>query len=298
MAKHIWGLVGPTASGKTAAALALAQRMGGEILCMDSMQVYRGMDIGTAKPTPAERALVPHHLLDLCGPEEPFSVSDWLSACEKALETVRVPILCGGTGLYLDALSWRQSFGGAPGDERIRKRLKDLAAEKGNEALHALLRAADPVMAARLHPNDVRRVIRALEVRELTGRSLSDFAAREADTRWDFTLFAIDYPRAELYARIDRRVDEMVRLGLGEEVRALLEKGVGRECTSMQGIGYKETADCLRGLLSPEEAVSLIKLRTRHYAKRQLTWFRRDARITWLTPEQAERLPETIRFGG
>ncbi len=291
MAKHIVGLVGPTASGKTALALALAERHGGTVLCMDSMQVYRGMDIGTAKPTPEEQRRVPHRLLDLCEPRDPFTVTQWLAECEKALSETDRPILCGGTGLYLDALSFRQSFGGAPADEGLRERYKALAAERGRKHLHALLSKADPAMAARLHPNDERRVIRALEVFELTGRSLADFAQKEPDARWTFTLYAVDLPRAELYARIDRRVDDMFRLGLMEEVRALLERGVQRDCTSMQGLGYKETADCLAGRISLPEAVTLIKTRTRHYAKRQLTWFRRDPRIRWLTPQEACALP-------
>ncbi len=298
MKKRIWGLVGPTASGKTDTALALAEALGGEILCMDSMQVYRGMDIGTAKPTAQERASVPHHLLDLCPPEAPFTVTDWLSACEKTLETVSVPILCGGTGLYLDALSYRQAFGGAPGDEEVRGRLKALSLEHGRGYLHSLLRERDPAMADRLHPNDERRVIRALEVRELTGKSLSEYEKREEDPRWEMRLYAVDWPREALYARIGLRVDRMVRQGLVREVRALTERGVGMGCTSMQGIGYKETCEYLRGALSLEEAVSLIKLRTRHYAKRQWTWFRRDPRITWLTPEEAAALPDKIRFGG
>lgn len=283
MKKRVIGIVGPTASGKTALSLPVAQRLGGHIVCMDSMQVYRGMDIGTAKPTQEERALVPHHLLDILSPNEAFSVTRYADLARPLLDNLPVPMLVGGTGLYLEALSRPMDFGRVSGDEALRAKYHALAEKDGPEAVHALLQKADPPTAARLHPNDLRRVIRALEVYDLTGVPLS---AREKEpppeSPWDFQLYAIDWPRDMLYARVEARVDAMMKAGLLDEVRALRNAGVAPDCQSMQGLGYKELWPVIEGKAALDEAVSLIKLRTRHYAKRQLTWFRRDGRITWI----------------
>lgn len=294
MSKLILALVGPTASGKSAVALCLAALCGGEILCMDSMQVYRGCDIGTAKPTKAEQSQVPHHLLDICDPEDNFSVSDYQEQCEPLLHSVHVPILVGGTGLYLDSLMYRQRFGGAKADEALRAYYHRLADDHGKETLHDLLRQKDPAAAERLHPNDVRRVIRALEVLEATGRSITEENGRELRDDLRFLLYAIDRPRENLYARINRRVDQMIEDGLEAEVRALWERGVPKEATAIQGLGYKEFYDCFAGKCTREDARVTIKTRTRHYAKRQLTWFRRIPEITWLPPEQPQALARKI----
>ena len=288
MKKRIIGIVGPTASGKTALSLPVAGALGGEILCMDSMQIYRGMDIGTAKPTAAERAAVPHHLLDVLAPDESFSVTQYADLARPLLDGVSVPILVGGTGLYLQALSQPMDFGQVPGDEALRAKYHEMAQRQGAGAVHALLQRVDPATAARLHPNDLRRVIRALEVYDLTGAPISLKRAQEPpESPWDFQLYAVDWPRDELYARVERRVDEMMAEGLLEEVRALREAGVSPQCQSMQGLGYKELWPVISGEMPLSEAVARIKLRTRHYAKRQLTWFRRDERIIWI-PARAD----------
>ncbi len=281
--KTVYAVVGPTASGKTVLSLTLAQRIGGEILCMDSMQVYRRMNIGTAKPTPAEQAAIPHHLLDLVEPDEAFTVSDYEAAARPMLDALPVPLLVGGTGLYLEALSTRSSFGTVAGDEALRQQLHRVAEREGVNALHARLAACDPVSAARIHPNDVRRVVRALEVYTLTGRPFSQLTVRQTDDRYRFCLIGIDLPREALYRRINARVEQMMAQGLLKEVRALRDSGVPEDAQAMQGLGYKELYAYLDGEMSLDAAVSLIQMRTRHYAKRQLTWFRRDDRIHWLS---------------
>ena len=276
-------ITGPTATGKTALGVCLGERLGGEVVSADSMQLYRHMDIGTAKPTKGEQALVPHHLMDIREPGDSFTVTQYSEEARKVLESVSVPILVGGTGLYLQALSQPMDYGTVSGDEEIRRKYHEIADTQGNEALHAILKRKDPVSAAKLHPNDVRRVVRALEVFDLTGQPLSRQAAPDPDaSEWDFRLYAVDWPRETLYHRVDRRVDAMIRDGLPEEVEVLLRSGVSPDCQAMQGLGYKELIPVLAGEMTLEDAVSLIKLRTRHYAKRQLTWFRRDKSIRWL----------------
>ncbi len=281
--KAVYGLVGPTASGKTALSLRLVQAVRGEILCMDSMQIYRGMDIGTAKPTAEERAVAPHHLLDIADPAQPFSVTEYTALARPLLDSVAAPILVGGTGFYLRGLSQPMDFGYVRGSQEIRDRYERMAAQEGVQAVHDRLRAADPASADRLHPNDLRRVIRALEVFELTGERFSEQKPPDpADAPWRFILFALDWPRETLYRRIDARVDVMLAQGLTDEVRRLLERGVPADAQAMQGIGYKELIPVLNGEMPLAEAADLIRLRSRHYAKRQLTWFRADPRIRWI----------------
>ena len=283
MKKLVIGIVGPTASGKTALSLLVGQRLGGDILCMDSMQIYQGMDIGTAKPTKEEQALVPHHLHSFLNPNETFSVSQYAQVARKEIERIATPILVGGTGMYLQALSLPMDYGAVGGNEEIRRKYHKIADTQGVGALHRLLEKADPASAVRLHPNDVRRVVRALEVYDLTGRPLSAQQMPKAeDAPYDFRLYALDLARDALYSRVDQRVDRMVAEGLLEEVKKLRESGVPADAQSMQGLGYKELLPVLRGEMALPEAVSLIKLRTRHYAKRQLTWFKRDERIRWI----------------
>lgn len=283
MKKRVIGIVGPTASGKTALSLLVGKRLGGDILCMDSMQIYKGMDIGTAKPTKEEQAVVPHHLHSFLAPTESFSVSQYAEKAREVIDRVNVPILVGGTGMYLQSLSLPMDYGAVGGDEGIRKHYHEIADTQGAEALHRILERVDPASAARLHPNDIRRVVRALEVYDLTGTPLS--AQRmpgPEDAPYDFQLYALDMPREILYSRVDQRVDQMMRDGLLDEVKRLKDSGVPADAQSMQGLGYKELLPVLDGKASLEEAVSLIKLRTRHYAKRQLTWFKRDERIRWI----------------
>ena len=281
--KRVIGIVGPTASGKTALSLLVARRLRGEIICMDSMQLYRGMDIGTAKPTREERAQSPHHMLDILNPDEAFSVSQYAVMARELIEQISVPLLVGGTGMYLQALSLPMDYGQVGGDEGIREKYHAIAREQGQDALHALLQKVDPLSAARLHPHDERRVVRALEVYDLTGVPLSRQKMPEAeDSPYDFQLYALELPRDVLYDRVNRRVDVMIAQGLLDEVRTLMAGGLSPEAQSMQGLGYKEMLPVLNGEQSLAEAAALLKLRTRHYAKRQLTWFKRDGRIRWL----------------
>lgn len=282
-------ITGPTASGKTAAALDLAERIGGEVVAMDSMTVYRGMDIGTAKPTAAERARVPHHLIDELDPWDGATVAWWLAraeaACAAVLQRGRVPLIVGGTPFYLKALL-HGLFPGPPGDPELRRRLESEAKQEGNAALHARLSEIDPRTAARLHPNDIRRVVRALEVHAVTGRPISAW-----QTTWDTPAFAgpnapgpppariravlLELPRQILYDRINQRVGAMLAAGWRDEVRRLrgLPRPPGKEAS--QAVGYRELLDELDGRgPGPEAVADLIRTRTRQFAKRQLTWFR------------------------
>ncbi|MBR2053687.1 MAG: tRNA (adenosine(37)-N6)-dimethylallyltransferase MiaA [Clostridia bacterium] len=287
MKKKIIGIVGPTASGKTALSLPLARQLSGHILCMDSMQVYTHMDIGTAKPTKEEQATVPHHLLDIVSPLDNFTVSQYAAWAKPLMDTLACPILVGGTGLYLQAVSQSMAFGQVGSDDVLREKYHKMAEVEGNRAVHRILEQIDPQSAARLHENDLRRVIRAIEVYELTGIPLSQQPQpTPEDEPYRFFLYAYDIPRPVMYDRCDKRVDQMIRDGLVDEVKNLLSMGVTEEHPSMQGLGYKEIIPYIKGNLSLEEAVSLIKLRTRHFAKRQMTWFRRDQRIQWLPWEE------------
>ena len=283
MKKRVIAIVGPTASGKTALSLLAAQMLGAEILCMDSMQIYRGMDIGTAKPTKEELALVPHHLHSFLDPRESFSVPQYAQMARELIERLPIPMLVGGTGMYLQSLSLPMDYGAVGCDEAIRKKYHDIAETLGAEELHRRLEKVDPVSAARLHPNDVRRVVRALEVYELTGKPLSSQKMPSAEEcPWDFQIYALDLPRETMYSRVNQRVLAMMKVGLLDEVRRIRNSGVPADAQSMQGLGYKELRCCLEGKMPLDEAVTLIQTRTRHYAKRQLTWFRRDDRIKWI----------------
>lgn len=291
----IAALVGPTGVGKTRAALAVCHALDAEIVSMDSMQVYRGMDIGTAKPTPHERSAAPHHLIDVANPREPFTVADYRRLAFEAIEDIRargrLPLLVGGTGLYLNAVSYEMRMGESGADEALRAELRRITEEPGGrERLHARLAQVDPESAKRLHPNDVRRVVRALEIYETSGRekSAQDDAQREGP--YNVLVYGLSLPRETMYARIDARVDEMLRAGLEGEVRALLQAGVEpkREGGAMQAIGYKEMAAALSGEISMEQAVFLIKRNSRRYAKRQWTWFRHDPRTRWFDWTQYE----------
>ena len=277
MSNKIVVVAGPTATGKTRLGIELAQALGGEIVSADSMQVYRGMDIGTAKADAAERAAAPHHMLDVVEPSESYSVARYAEearrVCEELLARGRMPIVVGGTGLYIDALIDGRDFAEFEGDKRLRTELSALYDAEGGEALLRMLGAFDPERAAKLHPGDRRRIIRAIEIYRLTGETATahDLATRQRPKRFDA-------------ARIDRRVEDMVAAGLFEEVEGLLEGGLSADCTAMQAIGYKEAAQHLRGELSRDEAIALIQQGSRRYAKRQITWFGRweDAlRILW-----------------
>lgn len=289
MKQRILAVVGPTASGKTALSLALDRVLPIEIVCMDSMQIYRGMDIGTAKPTKAEQAAVPHHMLDIVHFDSEYSVAayrrDAMAVIEGVIARGHVPVLVGGTGLYLRSLLMPLTYGQTGSDEAVRRRFELLAQTEGAEALHQRLQRVDAVTAARLHPNDVRRVVRALEVYEVTGRPFSmQVMPDKADGPYDIWIYGILWDRAALYERINRRVDAMMAMGLTDEVAALAAQGASEGMQSMQGIGYKELLPVVRGEAEQKQAVDLIKQRTRNYAKRQVTWFQKEA-VTWLAPD-------------
>ncbi len=297
-------LTGPTATGKTALGVALAKKLGGEVVSADSMQIYRGMDIGTAKPSAEETDGVPHHMFDVAEPEEAFSVSRYVEMAAASVDDVfargRQPILVGGTNLYIDSLLSGRDFA-RKDDGSLRERIGAEYDALGGEAMRARLAEVDPERAAKLAPGDRRRIVRALEIYELTGKTISEHDAetKKIPPRYQSVRFALNFAdREDLYARIDRRVDAMLEAGLADEVRALLKRGVPPEATAMQAIGYKETAEALRGQCTLAEAVERIKLGSRRYAKRQLTWLRRDGELRWIVwqkePEIARGLEEIL----
>lgn len=282
-------ITGPTASGKTALSIALAQRLRTEIISSDSMQIYREMDIGTAKPTAAEQAAVPHHMIDIVDPGEPFSVARYVELADRCAQTLlqagKIPLVVGGTGLYLDALIEGSAFPGDETDHSIREKYEQMAREQGNEAVHARLQQVDPVAAERLHPNNLKRVIRALEVFEQTGLTLDAFNQQNKRPEPKYQAIKIGLcpsNREILYGRINQRVDQMLKEGLLEEAGHLFREGK-LTGTAAQAIGYKELADYFSGNGSLEECVEILKRRTRNYAKRQLTWIKRDPTVFWLT---------------
>ncbi len=291
MKQRIIIILGPTATGKSALAMEAALGLGGEIINADSMQVYRHMDIGTAKPGQEERERIRHHLIDIVDPCEQYTAGrfrmDATRAIEKITERGHLSIVAGGTGLYIRALT-EGLFDGPSGDRSIREELLEEARLRGRKGLHEMLREVDPESARAIHPNNTKRVIRALEVFRLSGRPISAFH-REALP--DAPLFValkigLTMERPLLYERIDRRVEEMIQDGLVEETEGLLKRGYDEKCGAMGGLGYKECLAYLRGHITLEEAIRLIKRNTRHYAKRQMTWFRRDLGIKWFNPGQ------------
>ncbi|MBR0365904.1 MAG: tRNA (adenosine(37)-N6)-dimethylallyltransferase MiaA [Clostridia bacterium] len=281
-------VAGATASGKTRLAIDIAKSVDGEIVSADSMQIYKYMDIGTAKPTPSEREERPHYLIDFVEPDAEFSVADYTELAHEVIAQItargKMPVMCGGTGLYINSVINDISFGEVETDYALRDELTELARRRGGEYMIELLSGFDPVSAARLHPNNIRRVIRAIEFYRLTGVPISEHQemTKRAVSRYEPIMFCIDHPRQELYERINRRVDMMFEAGLIEEVRRLMEMGYGRDLNSMQGIGYKEIIGFFNGECTFDEAKDAIKQGSRRYAKRQLTWFRRDDRIIWL----------------
>lgn len=279
---------GPTCSGKTLVGIELAKRFGGEIISADSQQVYKGLDIGTAKPGEQERQGIEHHLIDIVEPNEQFDVSMFVSAAERAIDKIikkgKVPIVVGGTGLYIKGLC-RGLAASPPKDPAIRSELTETQEEKGTAHLYELLKKVDPASAERLKVNDKQRIIRALEVYRLTGHSITDFHKGHGfnDERYDAIKIGLNLDRNELYKRINERVDRMVKEGLEAEVRAIMLK-FGMDAPALKAVGYKDIRD-LNGAPLNEETVALIKQNSRNYAKRQLTWFRRDNSIKWLPPQ-------------
>ena len=299
-------IAGPTASGKTALAVELAKELHGEVVSCDSMQVYRRMNIGTAKPTPEEMQGIPHHMLDVAEPWEDFSVSRYCEMAAPIVEDIlsrrKTAIIAGGTGLYMDSLIRGNAFAPFP-STGVRERLEAQADAEGMEAMLAWLRSLDPDSAARLHLSDRKRILRALEVYLETGETITAHNRRTQalPPRFRPLWLGLDFAdRGELYRRIDLRVDEMLRQGLLEEIRELLASGIPPKCTAMQAIGYKEFVDSLQRSLPVEQAVEEVKKSSRHYAKRQLTWLRRNKALHWLTrgpdsPEILEAARQILR---
>jgi tRNA dimethylallyltransferase len=285
--KPILIIAGPTAVGKTDASILLAQELSAEIVSADSMQIYRGMDIGTAKPTPEQRKLVYHHMIDVVAPDQPYSAGDYLRDARAAIDGILAsgskPIVVGGTGLYVRALM-KGLFHGPPADLDLRERLLQREAEGESGCLYSDLVKVDPEAAVKIHPNDLRRTIRALEVFYLRDRKLSDFQRQHSfqDRPYRYLLLFLVRSRGELYARIEERVDQMIAAGLEEEVRTLMERGYHSGLSSMHGLGYQHFLDCFLGKTSREEAVALLKRDTRRFAKRQFTWFRREPEAVWV----------------
>ncbi len=293
-------ICGPTASGKTSLAVDCAKRLNGEVVSADALLVYEGLNIGTAKPTTQEMQGVVHHMIDVVSPKQNFSVSDYekmaLPIVEELLSKGKTPIICGGTGFYIQSLLYKSQFGNVGANEEIRKKYEALAETNGKEYVHALLLGKDEESGKKLHPNDLKRVIRALEIYETTGKAKSA-QKDEYRPRFDFAAFSINYPREILYARIEKRVEQMFSDGLVKEVRALLSAGVTEEMQCMQGIGYKEVAQGLREGWTETEMQELVKKNTRNYAKRQQTFFKRLQNHTYLSPEEgnAERVAFALR---
>ncbi|MCM1190983.1 MAG: tRNA (adenosine(37)-N6)-dimethylallyltransferase MiaA [Acetatifactor muris] len=285
-------LTGPTAVGKTRLSLALAAAVNGEIVSADSMQVYRHMDIGTAKIRPEEMQGIPHHMIDILEPWEPFNVVLFKERCEECIRGIyergHIPVVTGGTGFYIQALLRDVDFTEEPEDTAYRRELEKLAAEKGAEYLHTLLREADPAAAEEIHTNNIKRTVRALEFHHLTGKRISEHNLRERqkESAYASCYFVLNEERDRLYARIEQRVDEMLVRGLADEVRRLRDMGCRKDMVSMQGLGYKELLAWLEGETTYEEAVEILKRDTRHFAKRQLTWFRRERDVIWVNKEE------------
>ncbi|MBQ1901323.1 MAG: tRNA (adenosine(37)-N6)-dimethylallyltransferase MiaA [Lachnospiraceae bacterium] len=291
MKKKLVIISGPTGVGKTNLSIALAKLIGGEIISADSMQVYKYMDIGSAKVTVEEMDGVTHHLIDVLSPMDSFDVNRFQSMAYKAMDEIyergHIPIIVGGTGFYIQSVLYNIDFQNEPTDQTYRKELEQLYTEKGGKYLHEMLQKVDAKAAEEIHENNVKRVIRALEYYKQTGEKISDHNQKQKEkiSPYDFTYFVLTDDRQKLYQRIDERVDEMVEQGLVDEVKKLKSMGCDSSMVSMQGIGYKEILDYLEEKYSLERAIYLIKQGSRHYAKRQLTWFRREKDVTWINKE-------------
>lgn len=289
-------ICGPTASGKSKLAVKCAELLNSEIISADALDVYRGLNVGTAKPTKNEMCGVKHHLLDVVAADKTFSVGDYKELArpivDRLIEKGKIPVICGGTGFYINSIIYDLSYGNSAANLMAREKYMRLAEEKGKQAVFDILSTVDPETAEKLHPNDLKRVVRALEIYE-SGTKKSDIKDQQLPA-YDYAAFAIDYEREELYARIDKRVDRMLENGLVEEVEGLIKNGINIKNQSMQGIGYKEIYSYLNGSCTLSEAVNAIKLNTKHYAKRQITFFKRLQGLVWLKPDNTDVLAERI----
>ena len=286
MKPEIIGVVGPTASGKTAFAIETALKRNGEIVSCDSMQIYKYMDIGTAKATKEEQETVPHHMIDFVHPDTDYSVADFVKDARLAIDDIlsrgKMPVLCGGTGLYFDSIINNVEFSEEKCDEKYRAELFEMAQKEGNLAVHKLLEAIDPIEAEKVHPNNLKRVIRALEICKTCGMTKTEADKRAVrEPLYNAKIYGMDMDRERLYDRINRRVDIMIKDGLLDEVKALLKMGIRRDSTAMQAIGYKEILEYFDEKCTLDDAIDKIKQESRRYAKRQITWFKRNPDIMW-----------------
>lgn len=295
-------LTGPTAVGKTALSIGLAKAVDGEIISADSMQVYRKMNIGTAKIEPEEMRGVRHHLIDILDPAEEFNVVLFKKYALRAMKDIysrgRIPIIVGGTGFYIQALLYDIDFEENDNDMSYREKLQNLADTHGNKFLHDMLAEVDPESAKKIHENNVKRVIRALEFYKKTGMKISEHNETESqkESPYNFEYFVLNDDRQKLYDRIDRRIDIMLEAGLLDEVKLLVSEGYSRELVSMQGLGYKEIIDYIQGRCTLDEAVYTLKRDTRHFAKRQITWFKREKHVTWVDKSEYDSESEILSF--
>lgn len=282
-------ICGATATGKSDLAVECAQKLGSEVVSADSQLVYRGLNIGTAKPTAAQMRGVPHHLIDVVDAGQNFTVCDYkeraLPVIDRLLAEGKTPVVCGGTGFYINSILYDLGYGGAIGDPQVRQKYEDILQTRGKEYLYDLLKSVDGQSAGKLHPNDTKRVIRALEIFEATGKKKSE-QNDKLISRYDYTAIALDYPRDVLYERINRRVDQMFEDGLVEEVEGLLSAGIDEKCQSMQAIGYKEVMGALKNGSLSSTTRDIIKQNTRRYAKRQITFFKKMENLVWLKPDE------------
>ena len=300
--KDLFILAGPTAVGKTEISIKLAEELNGEIISCDSMQIYKEMNIGSAKISKEEMRGIKHHLIDVIPPCEEFSVAEFKKNAEIFIEDIskrnKVPMIVGGTGLYINSLIFNYSFGDTDKDENYRKELEELAEIKGKEYIHEMLKEIDVESYNKLYPNDLKRVIRALEVYKTTNKTMSQYLKEQNiyDIPYNVNYYVLNMERDKLYERINRRVDIMMEKGLLDEVKALKEKGYTKDMQSMKGIGYKELLSYLEGEISLEDAVNMIKQFSRNYAKRQLTWFRKDSRVKWINKDDFKNDEEIVNF--
>ena len=301
MSNKIIVIVGPTAVGKTYVSVELAKKLNTEIISADSMQIYKGMDIGTAKITEEEKHGIIHHMIDIIKPDENYSVSDFKNDSEKIIDELlldnKIPVIVGGSGLYVNSLIYDLDFGNAKSDTKLREYYTYYYNEHGEDALYDKLLKIDPEAAEKIHKNNVKRVIRALEVYDLTGIKFSELNTdiRKESNKYDCILIGLSMERKVLYERINQRVDEMLSNGLIEEVKSLIDKGYDKNLVSMMGIGYKEIIDYLEGNMDLEETVNILKRNTRRFAKRQFTWFLKDENVKWFSMDNLEEVDNTIK---
>ncbi len=295
-------ITGPTAVGKTAVSIALAKAMNGEIISADSMQIYKYMDIGTAKVTKEEMEGVEHHLIDFINPEEQFTVADYKENATNLITYLnnmgKLPIIIGGTGLYINSLVYELNFVDVPPNQKLRNKLENIAEIQGKKALLDMLYEIDPVAAERYTENDIQRIVRAIEITTISGKTFDEYGSnfRVVNDKYDVLIYCLNMDRQKLYERIDKRVDIMLEMGLVEEVKNLMDSGYGKDLVSMKAIGYKQIMEYLDGDESYDATVEKIKKLSRNYAKRQLTWFRRDNRIKWLDVEFYKDKDELVEY--